>query len=78
MPKTFVKQVRGHGNKLYNVHKVVNMIGQVIYEAESVNDRYSGVKRAVTEQELMNMLQRDPDSAYVIKSKVSDAMTKVH
>lgn len=78
MPRTFIKQVRGHGNRLYNIHKVVNMTGQIVYEAESVNDRYAGIKRAVTEQELTNMLQRDPDSVYVVKTKVSDTRTKVY
>ena len=35
MPRIFVRQFIARDKQVYNIHKVVNMLGQVVYEAES-------------------------------------------
>ena len=67
MARIFVKQVVGRDKQVYNIHKVVNSLGQVFYEAEATKP-YGVNKRAVTEQELTNILNREVESAYTVKS----------
>ena len=77
MPKTFIKQVVARDNQVYNIHKVVNLMGQVCYVAES-SKPYGGVKRAETEQELTNMLTRALETGYTAKNNtISNEVTKV-
>ncbi len=77
MPKTFVRQFIARDKQVYNIHKIVNMLGQVIYEAESMKP-YGGVKRATTEQELTTMLDKPVETAYTIKtSKTNEIKTNV-
>ena len=66
MPKTFVRQFITRDNQVYNIYKVVNTLGQRIYEAEPTKP-YVGVKRATTETELTTMLDRPVESAYTVK-----------
>ncbi len=66
MPRIFVRQFIARDKQVYNIHKVVNMLGQVVYEAEPTKP-YIGIKRATTEQELTNMLDRPVESAYTAK-----------
>lgn len=76
MPRIFVRQFIARDKQVYNIHKVVNMLGQVIYEAESMKP-YGGVKRATTEQELTNMLDRPVESAYTVKPNKLDISSEV-
>ena len=77
MPRIFVRQFIARDKQVYNIHKVVNMLGQVVYEAESTRP-YVGIKRATTEQELTTILDRPVESAYTIKtSKTNEIKTNV-
>ena len=66
MPKTFIRQFITRDNQVYNIYKVVNTLGQKVYEAESTKP-YVGTKRAMTETELTTMLNRPVESAYTVK-----------
>ena len=66
MPKIFIKQVVGRDKQTYNIYKVVNMLGQSYHVAESTKP-YGVDKRAATESELTNLLNRAVEDAYTVK-----------